>query len=836
MFENATDYLVDYASSSKCDEWISKVIRVYLQGQVEEYGESLIQELLGKVAADVNEIQVSNGNESINTIKLLHLNHISGVNALADNQTIKFNQEVNVIYGLNGTGKSSYFKILNEIIGGGNETPIIGDIYKDEPSPIDVKLKFTADGVPGELSWNGSSRGCANLKSIRVFDSTYTRDLLKKRNSDELVVKPYGLHLFADIIDLIDSMVEQANSTLEVDLINVPTIDTTKVIDSSKNILDKESFEPDGIVEIEKLFQPIDNLEQQIENLTKEIAEIQKGNPSDKINIEKNKKKVAEDIVALITKLVKEQSVYELTLNSYIEKYAQAKKESEDYKTKLEILKTLPGTNSEYWKQFISAGALFAKENELTECPYCHQPYSDYAKSIVDAYTLFLENQAENELSETEIAINKYRDKISIWNTDIFVDENVWNSNFISLLQELKNRLIESKKTLIESIDSKKKASISKDNCDDLLKTITIFAADCEKKITDYSLELDGQSRIQTEKEGQLTILISSASLLNQKETIKEVIATKNNIALQRKRINEISTLKAKISTLSKKAHNELLTEQLQDLFSDILQSLNVKNIEIELKGKNNNGVQQTELLIKSHKDVTAILSEGEQKATALALFLAELRMSQNASTIIFDDPVNSLDHRMMAAFAEQLLQLNNQVIVFTHNKMFLNCFETTDMGHVCKGYNSACCKNKGKHIYVYETESEGKSRKGVIVEKNIENVDYYLTKIEDLLKKTPFTQKDEACTKLRRSVETAIDEVVFNKQVPTQFSNKNSRINWNELKNLYPDGELIEQLKKIHSRASGGELHNGSEREENPVDKEEIETMCAKMREITRK
>ena len=55
-------------------------------------------------------------------------------------------------------------------------------------------------------------------------------------------------------------------------------------------------------------------------------------------------------------------------------------------------------------------------------------------------------------------------------------------------------------------------------------------------------------------------------------------------------------------------------------------------------------------------------------------------------------------------------------------------------------------------------------------------------------------------------------------------------------MKNLYPDGELIEQLKKIHSRASGGELHNGSEREENPVDKEEIETMCAKMREITRK
>ena len=44
------------------------------------------------------------------------------------------------------------------------------------------------------------------------------------------------------------------------------------------------------------------------------------------------------------------------------------------------------------------------------------------------------------------------------------------------------------------------------------------------------------------------------------------------------------------------------------------------------------------------------------------------------------------------------------------------------------------------------------------------------------------------------------------------------------------------DNLLDNYRRASGGELHNGSEREENPVDKEEIETMCAKMREITRK
>lgn len=53
-----------------------------------------------------------------NTISISKLEHISGVNALASNQLIKFCPDVNIVYGLNGTGKSSYFRILNEVVGG----------------------------------------------------------------------------------------------------------------------------------------------------------------------------------------------------------------------------------------------------------------------------------------------------------------------------------------------------------------------------------------------------------------------------------------------------------------------------------------------------------------------------------------------------------------------------------------------------------------------------------------------------------------------------------------------------------------------------------------------
>lgn len=43
----------------------------------------------------------------------------------------------------------------------------------------------------------------------------------------------------------------------------------------------------------------------------------------------------------------------------------------------------------------------------------------------------------------------------------------------------------------------------------------------------------------------------------------------------------------------------------------------------------------------------------------------------------------------------------------------------------------------------------------------------------------------------------------------------------------------MIDGLHQIHGRASGGELHNGSEREENPLDRDEIEELYEKLKNL---
>ena len=69
------------------------------------------------------------------------------------------------------------------------------------------------------------------------------------------------------------------------------------------------------------------------------------------------------------------------------------------------------------------------------------------------------------------------------------------------------------------------------------------------------------------------------------------------------------------------------------------------------------------------------VLSEGEQRAAALADFLVEASLRGSVDGIILDDPVNSLDHDRKEMIAKRLVyeSLQRQVIVFTHDIVFVH-------------------------------------------------------------------------------------------------------------------------------------------------------------------
>ena len=118
------------------------------------------------------------------------------------------------------------------------------------------------------------------------------------------------------------------------------------------------------------------------------------------------------------------------------------------------------------------------------------------------------------------------------------------------------------------------------------------------------------------------------------------------------------------------------VTEALATTMNAELKALGYKRrVQPDLTGRTDLGVTKVTLRLK---DISAkaskVLSEGEQRALGLAMFLAELESLPHTSTVVFDDPSTSLDHVFRQAIARRLVTLSEtrQVLVLTHDAVFL--------------------------------------------------------------------------------------------------------------------------------------------------------------------
>ena len=121
----------------------------------------------------------------------------------------------------------------------------------------------------------------------------------------------------------------------------------------------------------------------------------------------------------------------------------------------------------------------------------------------------------------------------------------------------------------------------------------------------------------------------------------------------------------------------EILTPTLRAALETELERLRLTHIPLDLTDRGRGAESIIEIALDARQRVannSEILSEGEQRALALACFLAELQEIGTDHGIIVDDPISSLDHSRMSAVAERLAEeasSGRQVIVFTHNILF---------------------------------------------------------------------------------------------------------------------------------------------------------------------
>ncbi|HUW27599.1 MAG TPA: AAA family ATPase [Sulfuriferula sp.] len=212
-----------------------------------------------------------------------------------------------------------------------------------------------------------------------------------------------------------------------------------------------------------------------------------------------------------------------------------------------------------------------------------------------------------------------------------------------------------------------------------------------------------------------------------------------------------------KITKKAKDAHEELVVVDFEARLNAEYKALTEKDMAAfgVMLARKGTDATVTVLPQIGGKDIEGVLSEGEQRVHALALFFAELETCPQ-SVLVFDDPISSFDYNYIANYCARLRDFTlkhpaRQIIVLTHNWEFFVQLQTT--------LNQA---GLDAHLSVQVLEN------CAVVADYSEKIDDLKKDIEDVLNapgEPSKSRKEDIAGKMRRLIEVVVNTHVFNHQ-----------------------------------------------------------------------
>lgn len=697
-------------------------------------------------------------------IELTSLSGVQGVNRLAKNQTINFGKNLTVIFGENGTGKTGYGRVLKSL--GFSYDPnntILSNIYgvKQEKSAI---INYKVNDIDKIFNWDGTNKS-EELGSISMFNNSCVQFSLTDR---ELIVSPMGFHLFSLVITELGELAKLLNTKKDNYSIIIPWKNTLSVSTPQNTFISQLSG-----TSSEQTLLEISDFKESDELLIKEKEEILLNLNKPLLDSEvKNLELSINELKALITKIQFAQNNF--TLNDW----SRLKELNEqiailENRAKLGIKDIAEEKGIEFYQTkefttFISSAERYIKilgneqyPNDSDTCVYCLQPIDKSARELLNNYRVLLNDRSQEELNQLNKEKVQLISKISKIEVSLKFHQSTFGTNINS------NPIQPSK--IIEY--NNKLASYKASFLSDSFQNEFEFSMDYSQYIDFLNAKVTENELLRKSKKDLLANLTESET--NLKKQISELRDRKllsgkvDEIKLYIKNYKIISKLNASASSfntssISRKttqAREELIASNFESIFQNELKAFRKSHIKIDLNFGTGKG--QSKVIHKmNEKSLIEILSEGEQKAIALAEFLTELQLDNVKAPVIFDDPVNSLDHFIIDDVARRLLTLSQkrQVVIFTHNILLFNSFLNMSKLESNKAIE---CKFLNSRNEYDET--------GFIVdgEEKINHVNSYIKKIDAIIKSTSKDRAEEDVAKegyghLRSAIEILVEHHIF--------------------------------------------------------------------------
>lgn len=624
------------------------------------------------------------------SISLVTLSDVVGVNQLAANQTLAFEKcGLTVIYGPNGAGKSGYARILKKACRARHAGEIMPDIYQPSPTGNATAniVVSDANGDEENVSWEDGEPRSDKLSAITVFDRDCASVHVREKNS--VLFRPFGLDVPDELAAL--SQVLKDRLTAEKNLLEQtrasifsnPTWHERTVVGRMMSTL-KATSDLTLLDNIEPLD---DEKEQRLNALQKDLSQ----DPT-KASAEQTRRATRIEKLKTQLKHIATISSDEAFLNVVTKaQTAKAKREAANAAAEhafgdLDI----DGVGTPVWKALWDSAKNYASSldsdvrlfppNEGQACVLCHQEIKPEAAKRMQGFEEFIQKDterlaadAEKEAQVTKSNFESFRIDASILQSirDIVADSDLALAKSIRrFLASARLRYVQTKK-LIETPQDHPSLPpaepLPEAALDALIASVRTYAAS-------LSASVDHEGRKKLEQElAELLDTRNAAELYI--IAVAEVERLKKLVRVQAC-LKEMST--AAITKLGNGIADDLITPLMQDRFQQEIVALADNRVRVKIErsgGKFGSPQYEVRLFASPSAKVENVLSEGEQTCVALASYLTELANASHNSALVFDDPVTSLDHNWRSSVADRLSDEANirQVVVFTHDLVFVN-------------------------------------------------------------------------------------------------------------------------------------------------------------------
>jgi len=630
-------------------------------------------------------------------VALTKLSEVTGVNKLAEDQVMEFSPNITVVYGNNGVGKTGYSRVLkSQGYSFDNYNSILSNVHETQVGQS-ARLDFNSDGSPFYLDWQGG-RSESDLNSVSVFNSDCVNISLS--NTRELLVIPKGFYLFT----LVTNELAELTSLLKVQYVLYPIVlqwkDQLHEATLQKIFIDAlaHNSDKDLLTELSTFTDEhkttLIKKEEDLKNLNKATLEA---------NL-KNCNLMLIELASVIATVKYTQSHLTKTdwdaINSFNATLKTLKAKTQLGIAGLAEVNGLEQFDTDEFSNFLKSADAYIKllskenypNNEDDTCVYCKQDLqSEQAKKLVENYGKILNDTTEKEIAKYEKLKSEIFERVNLTTETITFHQPTYgiledssivqpqeiidfNSKVLLFKKHVVNNTVEANLpfdinylVIMQFLEAKQTELIaSRDALIKLLANLT----QTETKFKAEIAELKDRKLLSVNKQGILTIVTN---------------------LLSRKLIddNRLQFNPRSLSIKTTQAREELVAQDFQQKFTTELTLFRKQHLGVSLGFFSQQGSSRIRQNVANH-DINKVLSEGEQKTIALCEFLTELQLDTAIAPIVFDDPVNSLDHLIIQDVAKRLVDLSKerQVIVFTHNVIFYNAFFAQQKNALNSGVN----------------------------------------------------------------------------------------------------------------------------------------------------